>query len=121
MTCVDLVVDCRLRAATDLLAHQWDPLVLAALRPGPRRRGELRAAIGPISDKVLTETLRRVLANGLVERTGSHNRADYALTALGVSLVEGPLAALGAWIKSHGEELLEAQEAVGRFSGERAG
>lgn len=112
MSCVDLVVDCRLRAATELLAHQWDPLVLATLRAGPRRRGDLRAAIGPISDKVLTETLRRVLANGLAERAGSHNHADYALTALGTSLVDGPLAALGTWITSHGEELLAAQEAA---------
>lgn len=31
--------------------------VIVALRPGPRRRRELRAAIGGISDKVLTETL----------------------------------------------------------------
>lgn len=112
MTCADLVVDCRLRAATDLFAHRWDALVLAALRAGRLRRGDLRAAIGPISDKVLTETLRRVLANGLIHRTGSHNRADYALTPLGASLVDGPLAAMGAWITEHGEALLEAQEAA---------
>src|SRR5690606_20683154 len=66
--CYELVADCRLRAATDLFAHMWDPVVLAALRTGPRRRRELRAAIGGISDKVLTDALRRLLANGLIER-----------------------------------------------------
>ncbi len=49
--CEELIADCRLRAATDLFAHTWDPVVLAALRPGPRRRRELRAAIGGMSDK----------------------------------------------------------------------
>jgi len=67
-TCEDLVADCRLRAATDLFAHTWDPVVLAALGSGPRRRRELRAAIGGISDKVLTETLRRLIGHGLIAR-----------------------------------------------------
>ena len=72
--CYDLVADCRLRAATDLFAHTWDPVALAALRTGPRRRRELRAAIGGIRDKVLTETLHRLLANDLVNRRGPTSR-----------------------------------------------
>ncbi|WP_413758773.1 winged helix-turn-helix transcriptional regulator [Streptomyces sp. MMBL 11-3] len=111
--CYELVADCRLRAATDLFAHTWDPVVLAALRTGPRRRRELRAAIGGISDKVLTDTLRRLYATGLVDRTARAEappRVDYALTGLGRSLVEGPLTALGRWVLEHGDELLDAQE-----------
>jgi DNA-binding HxlR family transcriptional regulator len=42
--------------------------VLAALSEGPRRRREPRAAIGGVSDKVLTDALRRLLAAGLVGR-----------------------------------------------------
>ncbi|MCA2189577.1 hypothetical protein [Nonomuraea cavernae] len=42
------VADCRVRSATDLFAHTWDPVVLLALAPGPRRRRELRAAIGGV-------------------------------------------------------------------------
>ncbi|MFE1801544.1 winged helix-turn-helix transcriptional regulator [Streptomyces sp. NPDC059517] len=112
--CYELVADCRLRAAADLFAHTWDPVVLAALRAGPCRRRDLRAAIGGISDKVLTDTLRRLLANGLVDRRAHAEappRVEYALTALGRSLVEGPMAALGQWVTEHGDELLEAQEA----------
>ncbi|OIJ68139.1 winged helix-turn-helix transcriptional regulator [Streptomyces mangrovisoli] len=111
--CYELVADCRLRAATDLFAHTWDPVVLAALSPGPRRRRELRATIGGVSDKVLTDALRRLLGDGLVERRAHAEappRVDYALTALGRSLVEGPLTALGRWVLEHGDELLEAQE-----------
>ncbi|MFE7034868.1 winged helix-turn-helix transcriptional regulator [Streptomyces sp. NPDC057621] len=111
--CYELVADCRLRAAAELFAHTWDPVVLAALRAGPRRRRDLRAAIGGISDKVLTDTVRRLLANGLVDRQAHAEappRVEYALTALGRSLVEGPMVALGRWVTEHGDELLEAQE-----------
>ena len=111
--CHDFVADCRLRAATDLFTHTWDPVVLAALRGEPRRRRELRTAIGGISDKVLTDSLHRLLAAGLVERHAHAEappRVEYALTSLGQSLVEGPMAALGRWAIEHGDELLEAQE-----------
>ncbi|WP_326584244.1 helix-turn-helix transcriptional regulator [Streptomyces sp. NBC_00481] len=111
--CYEFVADCRLRAATDLFAHTWDPVVLAALRLGPHRRRELHAAIGGISDKVLTDSLHRLLANGLIERHAHAEappRVDYALTGLGQSLVEGPMMALGRWAIEHGDELLEAQE-----------
>ncbi|MEU1305919.1 winged helix-turn-helix transcriptional regulator [Streptomyces shenzhenensis] len=111
--CYELVADCRLRAATDLFAHTWDPVALAALRTGPRRRRELRAAIGGISDKVLTDTLHRLLSNGLVDRHAHAEappRVEYGLTSLGQSLVEGPMMALGRWAIEHSDELLEAQE-----------
>jgi|GEM_PF-2315778 len=111
----ELVADCRLRAATDLFAHTWDPVVLVALRPAPRRRRELRAMIGAISDKVLTEALHRLLANGLIQRHAyaeAPPRVEYALSALGESLVDGPLEALGRWVVEHGEELLDAQESA---------
>lgn len=113
----ELVADCQLRAATDLFAHTWDPVVLVALRPAPRRRRELRAMIGGISDKVLTETLHRLLANGLIQRHAyaeAPPRVVYALSTLGESLVDGPLEALGRWVVEHGAELLDAQESAVR-------
>jgi len=115
--CVELIADCRLRAATDLFLHRWDPVLLAALADGPRRRADLLAAVGGISDKVLTESLRRLLVNGLVARArhgGAPPRVDYALTALGASLVEGPLRALGSWTLEHADELLAAQDRAAR-------
>lgn len=121
--CYELVADCRLRAATDLFAHTWDPVVLAALRGGPSRRRELRAAIGGISDKVLSDTLRRLLAGGLIDRRAHAEappRVEYGLTGLGQSLVEGPMAALGRWAVEHGDELLEAQENAAGVPGDGA-
>lgn len=115
--CEHVLVDCRLRAATELFAHTWDPLVVAALSNGPLRRRALLASTGGISDKVLTETLRRLLANGLVERRSypaAPPRVEYGLTQLGASLVAGPLRAMADWTTAHGEELLEAQERATR-------
>jgi DNA-binding HxlR family transcriptional regulator len=112
-TCEPFVADCRLRAATDLFAHTWDPVVLAALRPGPLRRRELRVMIGGISDKMLTDALHRLLGHRLIRRERypqAPPRVDYALTTLGQSLLDGPMRALGNWITEHGEELLEAQD-----------
>lgn len=111
----DLVADCRLRAATDLFAHTWDPVVLAALHEAPRRRRDLREAIGGIADKPLTESLRRLRAAGLITRrtyAEAPPRVEYALTPLGHSLADGPMRALGHWITEHGDELLAAQEDV---------
>ena len=119
-TSEDLVADCRLRAATDLFAHTWDPVVLAALGSGPRRRRELRAAIGGVSDKVLTDALRRLLVNGLVDRQAHAEappRVEYALTRLGQSLVDGPMRALGAWTLEYGDKLLDAQERAAHSAG----
>ncbi|ATL68173.1 transcriptional regulator [Nocardia terpenica] len=106
----ELLADCRLRAAVDLFAHTWDPVVLSALRDGARRRGHLRTHIGGISDKSLTESLRRLLANGLITRhapTTPH--VEYALTPLGATLVDGPMQALGTWIRTYGDDLMAAQ------------
>lgn len=112
--CLDLVADCRLRMATDLFAHTWDPVVLAALHDGPRRRRALRQSIGGISDKALTEALHRLQGNGLIERRQFAEvppRVDYALTGLGRSFADGPMRALGVWVTEYGDELFEAQEA----------
>ncbi|MDR0345091.1 MAG: helix-turn-helix transcriptional regulator [Nocardiopsaceae bacterium] len=113
--CYELIADCRLRAATDLFAHTWDPVVLAALHLGPCRRSQLRAAIGGISDKVLTDTLHRLLASGLINRRAyaeAPPRVEYNLTSLGQSLIDGPMKALGRWTIEHGDELLDAQESA---------
>lgn len=111
------VADCRMRAATDLFAHTWDPVVLAALYDGPHRRRVLRARIGGLSDKALTESLRRLLGHGLIERRSyaqTPPRVEYGLTTLGLSLVDGPMRALATWVGDHGDDLLAAQEEASR-------
>ncbi|MEV7995695.1 helix-turn-helix domain-containing protein [Streptomyces sp. NPDC086077] len=114
MTTDAFLADCRARLAFDLLSHTWNAVVLCALRDGPRRPVELRERIGGISYKVLTETLRRLQSNGLVDRRvrpGAPSRVEYRLTALGRSLL-APIDAVGAWAFEHGDEVMAAQEAT---------
>ncbi|MGW6915314.1 winged helix-turn-helix transcriptional regulator [Kitasatospora sp. NPDC054939] len=106
------IADCRARLAFDLLANTWNAVVLWALRQGPVRPGELRERIGGISPKVLTETLRRLQFNGLVERrayAGSPPHVEYSLTGLGRTLLE-PLEAFGTWAAEHGDDVMAARD-----------
>jgi DNA-binding HxlR family transcriptional regulator len=111
--CLEFVADCRLRMGTDLFTHVWDPVILAALVAGPQRRRTLRANIGGISDKALTEAVHRLITNGLIERRSyaeAPPRVDYTLTPLGRTFADGPMRALAGWIIQYGDELFEAQE-----------
>jgi DNA-binding HxlR family transcriptional regulator len=112
--CVPFVADCHVRAAADLISHAWDPVVLSALRAGPMRRRELLARIGGLSDKVLTESLRRLQSTGLVAKTSENDQAGahYELTALGTSFAEGPLLHLAHWAAEHQADLAMGTEAA---------
>ncbi|MDI9919112.1 helix-turn-helix domain-containing protein [Rhodococcus sp. IEGM 1379] len=106
-----LAADSRLRIATDLVAHSWDPVVLSALRLGPKRRQELLTVIGGINDKALSQAVTRLVRGGLIGRVDDRVRAvTYQLTDLGVSFVNGPLAALAQWGAENENAVLEAQD-----------
>ena len=99
---------CPSRTVLRHVVDRWTPLVVAVLARGPHRFGELRAAVGGITPKVLTETLRSMERDGLVTRDqapGVPPRVDYALTPLGTTLAE-PMGALRAWAEGHAEEVL---------------
>jgi len=85
-----------------LLAGRWTPAVLGELARGGRRYQDLHAALGSISHKVLTDTLRRAERNGLVVRHADRNRVEtailYELTELACSL-EDSLRTLACWAK----------------------
>ncbi|BCJ57885.1 winged helix-turn-helix transcriptional regulator [Micromonospora endophytica] len=104
--CQTFVSDCHVRAAAELINHSWDPVVLSALRLGPVRRNDLLVRIGGISDKVLTQSLRRLQARTLVSKeTAGHGGVVYRLTTLGESFANGPLAYLAQWAAEHQAEL----------------
>jgi len=106
--CEAFVSDCQVRAAVELVDHAWDPVVLSALRRGPTRRNDLLAGIHGVSDKVLTQALRRLVARGLVTRSRAAGPgAVYQLSALGESFANGPLAHLARWAADHQAELAE--------------
>lgn len=91
---------CATRQALERLAAKWRVLVIYALMAGPQRHAELRRRLPGVTQKVLTETLRGMQDDGLVERRVLKHTApqhvEYSLTALGVTL-QAPLDAICAW------------------------
>ncbi|WP_043360669.1 helix-turn-helix domain-containing protein [Belnapia sp. F-4-1] len=106
--------DCQ--AVSSLLARigdKWTVLVVMMLADGPRRFSELKRAIGGVSQRMLTLTLRGLERDGLVTRTITPTippRVDYELTGLGQSL-RRPVEALGAWVFEHLPEIHRARAA----------
>jgi DNA-binding HxlR family transcriptional regulator len=103
-----------IRESVVLLSSKWSVDVLLVLGHGVRRYHELLGELAPISEKVLTQTLRAMERDGLIARRVHAEvppRVEYALTPLGASLA-APLKALGAWSLKHGEEV---EDARGRF------
>ncbi len=103
----DFVADCPARAATDLFANTWLPVVVYELRNGPMRPGRLRRSIGGVSQKVLTQTLRRLERDGLVQRrryAEAPPRVEYELTQPGQDLLV-PIRALAEWARRHGDTI----------------
>lgn len=95
---------CATRQALERLASKWRVLLLYALMAGPQRHAELRRRVAGITQKVLTQTLRDMESDGLVERRVVRpeppQHVEYALTPLGRTLQE-PLAAICAWATEH--------------------
>lgn len=90
---------CSARHALELIASKWTMLILPALGERPMRNGELMRKIGGVSQKMLTQTLRELERNGLVERAMLCDRplhVEYALTGMGVSLAQ-TLTTLDRW------------------------
>ncbi len=107
---------CSPRQALELIADRWTMIVVKALGDGRHRYGELHRSIDGISQKMLTQTLRSLERDGLVERTVYPvvpPRVEYALTPLGATLTE-PLEALAAWAERHMGEITEARRAYDR-------
>ncbi len=96
--------DCR--AVSDILQRvgdKWTVLVVGKLGEGTMRFNELRTAVGGISQKMLTTTLRGLERDGFVTRTVFPTippRVDYELTELGHELLE-PVLKLGEWARNN--------------------
>lgn len=108
-----LTEDCR--AVSDILQHvgdKWTVLVVGKLGGGTMRFTELRGAVGGISQKMLTSTLRGLERDGFVTRTVHPTvppRVDYELTDLGRELL-APVNALGEWARQNVTRIHEARQ-----------
>lgn len=107
-------LNCPTQQVLDIVAHKWIVIVLYCLAYGPKRYGEIQRRIDGISQKVLTQSLRKLEANGLVERRvlpGIPISVEYSLSELGSSLIE-PLMAIADWSRAHFSEVLAARERI---------
>ena len=105
--------DCR--AVSEVLSRvgdKWTVLVVSELGHGPKRFNEIRRALGSISQRMLTLTLRGLERDGLVTRTVFPiipPRVDYELTKLGRSLLE-PVSSIGLWARQNRAAIAEARQ-----------
>lgn len=113
---------CPTRLVLERLADKWALLVLDRLEDGPARFNMLRRDIQRITQKVLTQTLRRLERDGLVARevfATTPVTVQYSLTPLGGTLT-ATVAALTHWAEHHMDAVLAAQAAFDTAA-ERAG
>ena len=89
--------------AVELIGKRWSGAILAVLLDGPLHFSEIRRSVPQISDRLLSERLKELEAEGLVERRvvdGSPVRTEYSLTEKGQAL-EPALRTLQAWARSY--------------------
>ena len=107
-----MTLGCPSRVIMQRLGDKWTPLVFLALKDGPRRFSQLRNDIGGVTPKVLTQTLRTLERDGLLNRTIYPEvppRVEYQLTELGHTVL-GPLEVIRVWAEGHASLILQARD-----------
>ena len=105
-------VNCPTRPLFDQISDKWSMMVLTVLDAGPLRFNAIKRHLEGVSQKALTQCLRRLERNGLVSRTVipvSPVAVEYEITPLGRSL-QRPFKALHDWMLEHLGEIDTARE-----------
>lgn len=103
---------CPTRLALDVVMDKWTPLVIYLLQNGPQRYTQLKRRIDGITQKMLTQTLRKLEKEGLATRTIYPTvppTVEYALSPLGETLCQ-PLGEMFQWAKTYGADITSLQE-----------
>jgi DNA-binding HxlR family transcriptional regulator len=101
------------RLLLDQITDKWAVLILTVLCAKPLRFNEIRRCLDGITQKSLTQSLRRLERNGIVARRvipSSQIAVEYSITPLGRTL-EAPFQALYAWTLNHSADVVQAQAA----------
>ena len=102
---------CPIRTVLAQIGDKWSLLVILMLRDGEYRFSAIQRAIPDISQRMLTQTLRKLERDGLVRRTVTPSippRVDYAITELGQSLF-APIGAMAQWAIEKQPEIVKAR------------
>lgn len=108
---------CGLDAALVVIGGKWKPLILFHLAHETRRYGDLRRAVGNVSDKMLIQQLKELEADGIIDRYDFKEippKVEYSLTAFGQTLAEAlrPLCAWGTQHMTEVEKLVSRRDVV---------
>jgi DNA-binding HxlR family transcriptional regulator len=91
---------CPVNLALDVISGKWKPGILCELNEGPRRFSDLKRVLTGVSEKVLSEHLKQLEADGIVARRefrdGGVLATEYSFTAHGATL-RPALKALAHW------------------------
>lgn len=102
--------DCPSRPILDQIADKWSMMVMAVLER-PLRFNEIKRRLDGVTQRVLTQTLRRLERNGMIVRQvlpTSPVGVEYSLTPLGESLRE-PFGRLYDWTVANANEITTHQ------------
>jgi len=108
----DRGVDCSSRFLLDQIADKWSVLILAALCEKPLRFNELKRCLDGITQKALTQALRRLERNGILARRvipSSQVAVEYSITPLGKDLLV-LMIPMWTWVVQHAEEFRQCRE-----------
>lgn len=94
---------CPVEVTLQLIGDKWKVLILRELMPGKKRFGELQKSISQVSQRMLTQQLKAMEKDGLINRVAYAEippRVEYSLTELGESL-EPILDSMKVWGESY--------------------
>lgn len=100
------------RELLDQVLDKWSLHVMSELCESPKRFNDLRRAIPQVSQKSLTNTLRRLERNGVIGRHIVSSRPiaiQYRITALGKSMRD-PIDAILQWAVDNMEQIVQARD-----------
>ena len=105
--------DCPSRLLFDQIADKWSMMVLTVLEGGPMRFNAIKRRLEGVTQKALTQCLRRLERNGLLSRRVipvSPIAVEYEITPLGRTLHE-PFKILYAWTLANLPAVEQARQA----------
>ena len=111
--------DCPSRSLFDQISDKWSMMVLITLEDGPVRFNAVKRRLEGITQKALTQCLRRLERNGLLTRhviPVSPIAVEYAITPLGRTLLH-PMKAMHDWTMNNLPAVDEARRAFDQRNG----
>ena len=97
---------CPVAKASEIFAERWTPLVLRELLCGTERFSDIRRGVPLMSPSLLSNRLKALERNGIIERRGSPRAARYILTEAGEEL-RPVVMLLGQWGKKFASDRIE--------------